>query len=179
MRTHINVLGICIICLLLGCGQVFAKGDTLTVGVTQTPKTLDPQATPDAGSHNIALQIYETLVTLDEKNTVVPQLAQKWEILPDNVSYKFYLRKNVKFHNGETMTADDVVFTFKRALSPSGAAVRALSRYLDDVEKVDDHTVIIKSTQPMGATFLVLLCHPWASILKADSTCKCNTLKVE
>lgn len=124
MHNYMKVLGISVICLLLGFGQAFAKGDTLTVGVTQTPKTLDPQATSDAGSQNIDMQIYETLVTMDKDNNLVPMLAEKWEALPDKVSYKFHLKKGVKFHNGETMTADDVVFTFKRALSPAGVPCR-------------------------------------------------------
>lgn len=165
MHNYMKVLGISVICLLLGFGQAFAKGDTLTVGVTQTPKTLDPQATSDAGSQNIDMQIYETLVTMDKDNNLVPVLAEKWEALPDKVSYKFYLKKGVKFHNGEPLTADDVVYTFKRALSPAGVAVKALSMYVADVEKVDDYTVIMKASQPMGDTFVVSLCHPWASIL--------------
>jgi peptide/nickel transport system substrate-binding protein len=165
MRNFMNVLACSVLCLLLGVGQVFAKGDTLTVGVTQTPKTLDPHGTSDAGSQNIVMQINETLVEMDKNNNIVPVLAESWEVLPDKVSYKFKLKSGIKFHNGETMTADDVVYSFKRALSPDGVAVKALSMYLADVEKVDDNTVILKSTQPMGSTFVASLCHPWASIL--------------
>jgi peptide/nickel transport system substrate-binding protein len=165
MRDCLKFVGLTVLCLALGAMPALAKGDTLTVALTQTPKTLDPQATPDAGSQNIALQIYETLLVMDKDNKLVPVLAEKWEAQPDKVSYKFTLKKGVKFHNGETMTADDVVYTYKRALSSAGVAVKALSMYLADVQKVDDDTVVLKSAKPMGDTFLVSLSHPWASIM--------------
>lgn len=165
MRNWLKMTSLALVCVLLAASPVFAKGDTLTVAITQVPKTLDPQATPDAQAHNAIYQINETLVTLDKESNLAPLLAERWEILPDNVSYKLYLKKGVKFHNGETMTADDVIYTFKRAMSPVGAAVKTYSNTLADVQKVDDHTVILKADKPMGDTFLVGLCHPWASIL--------------
>ncbi len=165
MRSCLRIFGFSLALVLLGAGMVAAKGDTLTVGITQTQKSLDPQSTPDAQAHNAVWQMNETLVTLDKDSKVIPLLAEKWELLPDKISYKFYLKKGVKFHNGEIMTADDVVYTFKRVLGPAGVAVKSLSLSLADVEKVDDSTVILKAKQPMGDIFLVTLCHPWASIL--------------
>ena len=167
MHSWIRLCVFAALCVLLGAGTAFAKGDTLTVGLGHSTKTLDPQATPDAGTHNICVQIYEGLTATDDTGATVPRLAEKWEILEGGKAFKFSLKKGVKFHNGETMTADDVVFTFKRATGPQGGAIRALSMFVDPngIEKIDDHTVLIRTTLALGQLFLDSLSHPWASIL--------------
>lgn len=169
MNRFFTTLLLSAFCLVLGAAPVLAKGDTLTVGVVQGSKTLDPQGTTAGVSYGVIVHLNETLVTL-EKDKVVPLLAESWKILDDKVSYEFTLKQGVKFHNGETMTADDVVYSFKRALSPAGVAVKSMSMYLADVRKVDGNTVILKSTSPMGEAFLSSLSHPWASILSQKAT---------
>ena len=63
----------------------------------------------------MCLHIYDTLISLDEDNDLVPTVAESWEQL-DDVTYKFHLRKGVKFHNGRECTSDDVKFSFERML---------------------------------------------------------------
>lgn len=168
MRTLTKVLLLSLAAVLLLTGIAFAAPkDTLVIGQAYSPKTFDTQATPDAGTHNYCNQIYEGLVRRDDKGNIVGVLADKWEILDGGKTFKFYLKKGVKFHNGETMTADDVVYTFQRAVSPAGSAVKALSMYTDPkgIEKVDDHTVIIRTLLPIGEKFIDSIMHPWAAIM--------------
>lgn len=152
--------------LFLGAGSAWAKGDTLIVVMPSDAKTLDPHMSPESSSNGAMRQIYESLVMFDAKNELVPVLAEKWEVLEDGRAYKFYLRKGVKFHNGEEMTADDVLFSFQRATAPS-SPLRSLSGYIDPagLEKVDDNTVIVRTTMPIGSAFLASMNHPWASIV--------------
>lgn len=152
--------------LLLGAGTALAKGDTLIVALPSDAKTLDPHMTPESSSNGAMRQIYESLVQFDGNNELVPVLCEKWEVMDNGRAYKFYLRKGVKFHNGETMTADDVIYSFQRATSPI-SALRSLSAYIDPkgLEKVDDYTVIVRTTEPIGAAFLASMNHPWASIV--------------
>ncbi len=112
-------------------------------------------------------QIYESLVAFDDKQEIVPMLAERWEQLPGSMGYKFYLKKGVTFHNGEEMKASDVLFTFTRATGVKGAAVHSFSSYIDPagIKVVDDYTIIIPTRQPMGASFLASMNHPWSSIL--------------
>lgn len=168
MRTLTKALSLTAAAFLLLAGSALAAPkDTLVIGQTYSPKTFDPQATPDAGTHNYCKQAYEGLLDRDLDNNIVGVLAEKWEILDEGKTFKFSLKKGVKFHNGETMTADDVVFTFTRAIGPAGAGIKALAMYIDPagIEKVDDHTVIIRTTLPIGNKFIESLTHPWASIL--------------
>ncbi len=156
------------VCLLLGVAPAMAKGDTLIVASPADAKTLDPHSTMDSPSQNAMKQIYECLVSYDDaKQTVVPSLAERWDVLEGKKGYKFYLKKGVKFHNGQEMKASDVVFSFKRATGPEGAGIHFLSNYVDPkgLEAVDDYTVIIRTKQPLGSAFLASMNHPWAAIM--------------
>ncbi|MBI4304086.1 MAG: ABC transporter substrate-binding protein, partial [Chloroflexi bacterium] len=95
-----------------------------------------------AGSTD-ALQILSPLYDLllrGEAGKIQPGIAEKWELGPDGKSWVFYIRKGVKFHNGEDLTADDVVFTLGRYISDR-AELPDTRRALERVEKVDDYTV--------------------------------------
>ncbi len=154
--------------LLLGAPSFcFALGDTLTVAYPADAKTFDPHLTVDPASGNVMRQVYESLVRLDENGNVIPCLAEKWEPLEGGMGYIFHLRKGVKFHNGETLKADDVLFTLKRATSPIAVAVQPFSDVIDadKIEVIDDYTIKVPTKQPLGTAFLASLNHPWASIL--------------
>lgn len=152
--------------LSLFCAQAFAVQDVLTVGATYDAKTLDPHVTNDTGSHLMMRQIYEKLVDFDENLNVVPCLAERWDISEDGRRYTFHLKKDVKFHNGEEMKAADVLFSFKRMLSPVAAATHAYSNVIDPkgFKIIDDYTIVISTKEPLGA-FLASMNHGFASIV--------------
>ncbi len=132
--------------------------DTLVVATTYDAKTLDPYMTNDVASSNAMRQIYETLVTIDDKGEVVPALAEKVERV-DPKTYRFTLKKGVKFHNGETLTADDALYSLKRAYE-KGASVRHIMGVIDPegFKKIDDLTFEVKTKDAMSS-FLAALTH--------------------
>ena len=140
--------------------------DTLVVGVNVDAKNLDPQNSVDTASFSLIKQVFEPLVTVDGKTReLVPVLAEKWERL-DDITYKFYLRKGVKFHNGEELTADDVVFSLKRATDPTQSVYAGSSgKFINPngFEIIDKYTVIVRTNGPVGS-FLAHMKHPYASI---------------
>src|SRR5205085_351821 len=84
--------------------------------------TLDPHATDEPLGYALIHQIYETLLTRNAKGELVGELATSWRTMPfDGTTWEFKLRPGVKFHNGAALTADDVVFSFQRAMAPSSA----------------------------------------------------------
>lgn len=101
--------------------------------------SLDPQDRRDTFSRDFVSNIMEPLIKFDENLKIVPALAEKWEVV-EPTRWRFYLRKGVKFSNGDPFEADDVIFTFKR-----GAALvspfRGILRAVKEVTKVDDYTV--------------------------------------
>lgn len=80
--------------------------------------TLDPQLTEDVQSSRVAYDLFEGLTSQDQSNKPIAGLANKWEISADGKTYTFYLRPGIKFSNGAPMSANDVVFTFRRLASP-------------------------------------------------------------
>ncbi|WP_462362683.1 ABC transporter substrate-binding protein [Pyramidobacter porci] len=156
--------GLIIAALLSSCA--FARRDEMVVGVAIDAKNLDPQNSVDTYSFCLTNQIYETLYTVDGKTRkLVPVLAEGVDILDDK-TYRFHLKKGVKFHNGEELTADDVVFSLKRATSPQSVFAGSKGRYIDpDGFKIEDkYTVVVKTRTPFGG-FLESMKHPYASIL--------------
>ena len=79
----------------------------------------DPHIASDSSNRlSILFSIYEALVGLDQAGNVQPVLAERWEVDPDARSWTFFLRQDVRFHNGEVLTASDVVATLGRVLDP-------------------------------------------------------------
>ncbi len=145
------------------CGTALAAKDTLVVSDQYDATTMDPIRHNDVPSSRACLSVYDTLVFIGEDGSLVPGLAEKWEALSDT-EYKFYLRKGVKFHNGETLTAEDVKFSLERAASELGAPIRTYSQGLQGVEVVDESTVIVRIKKP-DFPFLPSLAHTWGCIL--------------
>lgn len=142
-----------------------AARDTLRVGVGVDAKNLDPQNSVDTFSFSIIKQINEPLFTVDGKTKeLVPVLVDKWEMLDDS-TYKFHLKQGVKFHNGEELTTEDVVFSLERILKDSVFA-KSRGQYIDPngFQIIDKYTMIMKTNGPVG-DFLGSMKHPYASIM--------------
>ncbi len=104
--------------------------------------SMDPYALRESFTQRFLLNIYEGLVRYNETLEHEPALATGWEIL-DATTWRFTLRKGVKFHNGNTFNADDVVFSYRRG-SHENSPFRGNLHAVKDVVKVDDFTVDIK-----------------------------------
>src|SRR5687767_491540 len=99
-----------------------AAGGELRVGLESDVVTLDPPMFTDVYSNYVSSQIHETLFQVDHDMKIVPLLAEKLE-QPNDTTYLITLKKGVKFHNGEELTADDVKFTYARVMEIGRAHV--------------------------------------------------------
>src|SRR3979409_873278 len=77
-------------------------------------KSLDPYTLNESTPHGHLGNVYEGLIARDKDLNIIPALAESWET-PEPTRWRFHLRKNVKFQNGDPFTADDVVFSADRA----------------------------------------------------------------
>lgn len=148
-----NVWFIFTICLSLFSVNTFGMKenqfkDTLIIAQRADVKTLDPQKSIDTISNKVINLMFESLLTLDENLTVVPQLATSWEQV-DNLNTVFHLRKDVTFHNGEPLTSEDVVFSLNRARS--SAQVGYNFTPIIDIKAIDKYTVQVTTDKPFGA----------------------------
>jgi peptide/nickel transport system substrate-binding protein len=125
-----------------------AQAQDLTIAFSSEPSAMDPHYHNVTTNNALARHIFEPLVGFDPKQKPVPGLAESWRPVDDK-TWEFKLRKGVKFHDGSDFTADDVVFTFTRApdvpKSPSSFKAYVAGK---QVEKVDSHTILIRTAAP-------------------------------
>ncbi|MGL4243740.1 MAG: ABC transporter substrate-binding protein [Beijerinckiaceae bacterium] len=109
--------------------------------------TLDPHSLNETTTLGLQGNVYEGLTKRDKDLKIVPGLAERWEVLDGAKRWRFYLRKDVKFHNGAAFNADDVVFNVTRTRARNSQLSVRLPKDLS-VEKVDDFTVDFKLETP-------------------------------
>ena len=90
--------------------------------------------------------VYETLVSTDKEDNTIPKLAASWEQI-DSLTWKFYLRDDVKFHDGTPFNADVVKFSIKRCAEGGGGSYAG---FVKEVEIVDDYTVLLHLNNEFG-----------------------------
>ncbi|MFA5187736.1 MAG: ABC transporter substrate-binding protein [Patescibacteria group bacterium] len=158
--------GLVIICLIVlfyfnfytKLKTVPKDGGEFTEGLIGSPLYLNPilaQSNTDADL-DLTRLIFSGLLKYNENLELVPDLAEKYEISSDQKIYTFYLKKNVKWHDGENLTASDVVFTFNSILNPDFKSPLYRSFAGSNAEKIDDYTVKFTLQEPYAA-FLNLL----------------------
>ena len=116
--------------------------------------TADPQAYNEGLTNSINGQVYEGLVARGKQLEIVPRLATSWKQVGPTV-WMFNLRKGVKWHDGSSFTADDVVFSVKRAQTPP-SPFRAYVNTLGEPRKIDDYTVEFTTPEPNPVVLDVL-----------------------
>ncbi len=130
--------------LLIACGM--GQAVTLRVANQGDAQSMDPHSLNESLQLGFLVNVYEPLVGRDKKLGLVPGLAIKWAQTSPTV-WRFELRKGVTFHDGAPFTADDVVFTFKRAAG-EGSDMKSYVSSFKEVRKVDDFTVEIETATP-------------------------------
>ena len=175
----VAVLAVASMSLLAACsppdtgkgGSGGAGGFSLTVAETKAPTSLDPQRS-SMFADRFAWQLsYECLMTTTGDGQLKPALATGYEKSDDGLSYTFTLRDGVKFSNGDTLDADDVVFTFDRLTTSPERIDKELFPTLSHAEKVDDMKVKFVLSAP-DAGFVNNMGNPlvWGcAILSKDS----------
>ena len=133
--------------------------------------TLDPHAQNEGPTHNVLHQIYDCLVERGPDGKLRAGLAVSWGITADPTMWEFKLRPGVRFHDGRLFTADDVVFSFERALQPT-SDLRSTIGFIEGVTRVDDLAVRIKTRGanplvPDSLTNIYIMSRAWA---EANST---------
>ena len=146
MKAWKPVLGAVVAAALVLPQAVQAK--ELTIGLASEPTAIDPHFHNLGPNNAMATHIFSRLIEQDEKQRLMPGLAESWTTV-DDLTWEFKLRQGVSFHDGSPFTADDVLFSFQRAPnvegSPSSFATYTKGK---TVSKVDDFTVRIATERP-------------------------------
>ncbi|MDQ0391122.1 ABC transporter substrate-binding protein [Labrys monachus] len=125
-----------------------AQASTFRLGVFADALTIDPIASSDNASIWLELQVYDQLVRPSEDGTrLEPGIAESWTISPDGKQFRFKLRPDAKFSDGQPVTAADVAFSLQRASSEKSEWARFF-KPITHYDVVDDHTIVMTLDKP-------------------------------
>jgi peptide/nickel transport system substrate-binding protein len=125
-----------------------AQKDTLTVALVSHAATLDPHMHFERVGILVNINMFDSLLHKNRKLEYEPSLATSWKAVNDT-TWELKLRKGVKFHNGDTMTAEDVKFSFDRVLDPKKKSPQYGNiRAVKEVRIVDPETIRIVTDKP-------------------------------
>ena len=133
--------------------------DELVIDLVNEPATVDPHMQWNPDSYYVYRNIFDNIVTRDNDGKIVPQIAESWRYLSDT-GLELTIRPDVKFHDGEPLTAEDVAFSVKRITDPAfGSPQLGQFNSIVDAKVTGDNTVVLvtKSAYPALLAQLVKL----------------------
>ena len=147
-------------------GSTDAVANEITVGIAQDlDDSLDPHLAVAAGTKEVMFNVFEGLMKPTSTGDLIPAVAEDYTVSDDRMTYTFTLREGVKFHNGETVTAEDVKYSIDRCADTSEGdpLVEAFS-VIQAVEILDERTVAITISEPSNE----FISYMTTAILPAD-----------
>ncbi len=146
-----------------------ASGGILVRAITSEPAQVDPQGAPSSGLSIVLPYLFDTLVVRDLDNSLVPALAESWEVSEDGKTITMKLRPDVVFHDGTPLNAEAVKFTFERFKAEGKASpIYAGVQQIEGIEAVDERTVRFTFGTP-AANFWSTISMPYAGIISPAS----------
>ena len=161
--------------VLSGCGdsstaetpESRAAANTIVVGIAQDlDNSLDPHKTVKAGTREVMFNVFEGLMKPTPEGDLTPAIASDYQVSEDRLTYTFPLRDGVKFHNGDTVTAEDVVYSIQRCAAATETGIVPVEAFsnITDIQAPDASTVVITLAQPDNE----FLSYMTTAILPAD-----------
>ena len=163
--------------VLTGCGDGSAEetpedraaANAITVGIAQDlDDSLDPHKTVKAGTREVMFNVFEGLMKPTPDGDLTPAIAENYTVSEDHKTYTFTLREGVQFHNGDTVTAEDVVYSINRCAAATETGIVQVEAFsvIEAVEAVDERTVAITISEPSNEFISYLT----TAVLPADYT---------
>lgn len=132
--------------------EVAAVKEDLLVAIRAEPATLDPHNSTALANFALQRVVYDTLVAQDENGSIIPCLAEKWEVI-DEKTIRFYIRDDVYFSNGEKLTSEDVRYSLERSTLERGSASMFSAFDGENTEAIDELTIDIKVKYPFAPIY--------------------------
>lgn len=147
-KSHLMVMALVTSLLLTACNNKENKSDkeakkqVLNVTVSEEIPSLDTAKTMDGTSAHVMQNIFEGLYVLDDQDQPIPAVAKSFKRSEDGKKYTFDLRKDAKWSNGDSVTANDFMFAWKRAINPETASQYAyMLFYVKNAKEINKGTV--------------------------------------
>lgn len=128
--------------------EIPAPGGELREGIIGSPRFINPLLSLSDADRDLATLIYSGLLKATPEGRLIPDLADRYEISKDGLSYTFHIREGVKFHDGVVVTSNDVLFTLQKAQDPALKSPKRASWEGVTVEKVGEREIRLVLRQP-------------------------------
>ncbi|MES2315777.1 MAG: ABC transporter substrate-binding protein [Patescibacteria group bacterium] len=143
------------------------SGGSISEGIVGAPRFINPVLANSMADLDLTNLVYSGLMRKSDDGTLVPDLAAKYEMSPDGLTYTFTLKDNLSFQDGQPLTVDDIIFTINAVKDPVIKSPRRASWDGISVEKTDDKTVVFTLKQPYAsflenATLGIMPMHTWS-----------------
>ena len=127
-----------------------SHGSSVTVGISQDLDSLDPHRAVNAGTSEVLFNIFEGLMKASPDGGVIPAVASDYSMSEDGKTYTFTLREGVKFHNGNEVTLEDVLYSLKRCAGSESDGTPLMSAFtnVESIEADAEGHVVIKLLEP-------------------------------
>ncbi len=147
-KMLISVFVAVLIAAFMGFPGGASGKSAIVVGVDSAPVTMDPGGSNADPNMSLMANFFDGLLQRRVDGRLYPALAERYEH-PDLLTWKFYLSKGVRFHNGNPFTAEDVKFTFERLKDPKCCSeFMDIGKQVASVDIIDDYTVVVKTVTP-------------------------------
>jgi peptide/nickel transport system substrate-binding protein len=155
--------------MIYGKSDPAAKsGGRLTIGSLTEPPALDPYHQGADARIRVTVLAYQGLFYEDASGQPIPLLAESYTMSPDGLSYTFKLRRGVKFHTGQTMTAADVKYSYDYLRdSKNGSPGAGDFSTVESIEAPDESTVVFRLSRPNGL-LPITLTHRYGGVIPKD-----------
>ncbi len=169
-RFPCRIVGMLVILLLGGALSLATSSaqipkDVLVIGMSHEP-IIDfaPARVYEFEGGFVLEQVYDQLVNFvggkEAFERIEPGLAESWEVSEDGLTWTFHLRRGVKFHSGNPVNADAVVFSLRRSLERNEPPIWILKQFVPEpemIQKIDEYTVAITTTEPLGEMLMAAI----------------------
>ncbi len=183
--TAVLLCSLLLLTLPAGCKLIREEAHPVSEGIALNlfgtdPYSLDPAISGDATSHQYVMQIFSGLVCLDDNLEPAPDIASSWKISNEGKTYTFYLRRDVKFHDGKGVKAQDFKYSWQRACDPATGSQTAAaylgdivgakkmldgeSKEISGIKVLDDYTLEVTIDTPRSY-FLYKMAYPTAYVV--------------
>ena len=127
-------------------GQTGDGRTDIVIGMAGEPVSVEPQSAYDAAGSKVVCNVYDGLVDVDDDNNIIANLAKDWDISDDGLVYTFHLRDDIRFHNGDPLTAEDFVYSIEKAIELGYG--EETTGVIDHVEATGEHTLDVTLKHP-------------------------------
>ena len=131
-------------------GELPSDGNSVTVGIAQDLDSLDPHKAVNAGTSEVLFNLFEGLMKASPDGGVIPAVASDYVMSEDGKVYTFTLREGVKFHNGNEVTLEDVLYSLERCAGSENDGVPLIAAFsnVSDIYVGSDNTVVVELKEP-------------------------------